>query len=45
MNIHFVAKTLNGDVSNRCTVLCPGPGHSAGDRPTELPARVSGERK
>ncbi|MHA6688205.1 DUF7146 domain-containing protein [Mesorhizobium sp. A556] len=32
MNIHFAAETLNGDVSSRDTVLCPGPGHSAGDR-------------
>jgi hypothetical protein len=32
MNLHFAAKALGGTVSSRDTVLCPGPGHSAGDR-------------
>jgi hypothetical protein len=32
MNLHFAAKALGGIVSSRDTVLCPGPGHSAGDR-------------
>lgn len=32
MNIHFAAKALHGDVASRHTALCPGPGHSAGDR-------------
>jgi hypothetical protein len=32
MNLHFAAKALGGTVSSRGTVLCPGPGHSAGDR-------------
>lgn len=32
MNLHFAEKTLGGTVSSRDTVLCPGPGHSAGDR-------------
>lgn len=32
MNIHQAAKALSGDVAARNNVLCPGPGHSSGDR-------------
>lgn len=32
MNLHLAARALGGTVSSRDTVLCPGPGHSAGDR-------------
>jgi hypothetical protein len=32
MNLHFAAKALGGTVSRLDTVLCPGPGHSVGDR-------------
>ena len=32
MNMHLAARALGGTVSSRDTVLCPGPGHSAGDR-------------
>lgn len=32
MNLHLAARALSGIVSRRDTVLCPGPGHSAGDR-------------
>lgn len=32
MNLHLAARALGGIVSSRDTVLCPGPGHSAGDR-------------
>lgn len=32
MNLHLAARALGGTVSSRDMVLCPGPGHSAGDR-------------
>jgi hypothetical protein len=32
MDIRSAARALGGDVANRSTVLCPGPGHKPGDR-------------
>jgi len=32
MNLHLAARALGGTASSRDTVLCRGPGHSAGDR-------------
>jgi hypothetical protein len=32
MNVHYLAKTLGGDIIGPGKILCPGPGHSRTDR-------------